>query len=54
MRYTSNANELNNECYLFQTTYTREAIAAMVHNPQDRAQAVRAVIEKPGGRVEGF
>lgn len=40
--------------YLFQATYTREAIATMVQNPQDRAQAVRAVIEKAGGRVEGF
>ncbi len=40
--------------YLFQATYTREAIVTMVQNPQDRAQAVRAVIEKAGGRVEGF
>ena len=40
--------------YLFQATYTREAITAMIQNPQDRAQAVRAVIEKTGGRVHGF
>ena len=40
--------------YLFQATYTREAITAMIQNPQDRAQAVRAVIEKAGGRVHGF
>jgi uncharacterized protein with GYD domain len=40
--------------YLFQATYTREAITAMVQNPQDRAQAVSAVIEGIGGRVHGF
>jgi uncharacterized protein with GYD domain len=40
--------------YLFQATYTAEAIANMVKAPQNRAEAVRAAVEKMGGRVEGF
>jgi len=40
--------------YLVQVSYTPEAWAAMVKNPQDRAQAVRGAIEKLGGRMERF
>ncbi len=40
--------------YLFQATYTAEAIANMVKAPQNRAEAVRVAVEKMGGRVEGF
>ena len=39
--------------YLVQAAYTAEAWAAMVKNPQNREEAVRPVIEKLGGRVEG-
>ncbi len=40
--------------YLFQATYTQQAIAAMIQTPQNRAQAVSAVIERIGGKVAGF
>jgi uncharacterized protein with GYD domain len=40
--------------YLIQASYTSQAIAAMVKNPQDRAAAVRPVIEKAGGKLHGF
>jgi uncharacterized protein with GYD domain len=38
--------------YLFQATYTSEAWAAQVHNPQNRVEALRPVIEGLGGRIE--
>jgi uncharacterized protein with GYD domain len=40
--------------YLFQATYTQQAIAAMMQTPQNWAQAVSAVIERIGGKVAGF
>jgi uncharacterized protein with GYD domain len=38
--------------YLFQATYTSEAWAAQMRNPQSRVEAVRPVIEGLGGRIE--
>ncbi len=40
--------------YLFQVSYTAEALATMIKRPQDRAEAVRKPIEKLGGKVVGF
>ena len=40
--------------YLIQASYTSQAIAAMVKNPQDRAAAVRPMIEKAGGKLHGL
>jgi uncharacterized protein with GYD domain len=40
--------------YLIQASYASQAIAAMVKNPQDRAAAVRPMIEKAGGKLHGF
>lgn len=40
--------------YLIQASYTATAIAAMVKNPQDRAAAVRPMIEKAGGKLHGL
>ncbi len=40
--------------YLVQASYTPQAIAAMVKNPQDRAAAVRPMIEKAGGKLHGL
>ncbi len=40
--------------FLLQVAYTREAWAAMVKNPQDRAAAVEPAIKKLGGTVEKF
>jgi uncharacterized protein with GYD domain len=39
-------------CYLFQASYTSEACAAQVSNPQSRIEAIRPVIERLGGRLE--
>ena len=38
-------------CDLLQVAYTPEAWATMIRNPQDRAEAVRPVIERLGGSV---
>lgn len=40
--------------YLVQVSYTPEAWAAMIKNPQDRAQAVEGAIEALGGTMERF
>jgi uncharacterized protein with GYD domain len=40
--------------YLIQAAYTPEAWAKMVKSPQDRRAAIRPMIEKLGGRLEGF
>ena len=40
--------------YLIQASYTPQAIASMVKNPQDRAAAVRPMIEKAGGKLHGL
>jgi len=40
--------------YLFQVAYTAEAWSAMLGTPQDRSAAVRAAVEKLGGKVERF
>ena len=40
--------------FLVQVSYTPESWAAMVHNPQDRSQAVQGAIEHLGGKVERF
>jgi uncharacterized protein with GYD domain len=40
--------------YLVQAAYTPEAWAAMVKNPQNRAEAIRPMIEKLGGKLHGF
>ena len=37
--------------FLLQVSYTPEALAKLIVNPQDRFDAVRAPIEKLGGRV---
>jgi len=40
--------------FLVQASYTSEAIAAMMQNPEDRTPAVRALVEKLGGALVGF
>jgi uncharacterized protein with GYD domain len=37
--------------YMYQVSYTSEAIAAQVREPQDRIEAVRPVIEAMGGKL---
>ncbi len=38
--------------FLHQVSYTPEALARLIANPQDRFQAVRAPIEKLGGKIK--
>jgi uncharacterized protein with GYD domain len=40
--------------YMVQFTYTTEAWAALVKNPQDRSVPIRALAEKMGGRFIGL
>jgi uncharacterized protein with GYD domain len=40
--------------YLLQVSYTPEAWAAMLKNPQDRSQAVEGAIQALGGTTEQF
>jgi uncharacterized protein with GYD domain len=39
---------------MLQFSYTKEAWAALVKNPEDRSVSVKALIEKLGGRMLGF
>lgn len=40
--------------YLVQASYSAQATAAMVKNPQDRAAAVKPLIERMGGKLHGI
>jgi uncharacterized protein with GYD domain len=40
--------------FLVQASYTPEAIAAMMQNPEDRTPSVRSLVEKLGGTLLGF
>ncbi len=40
--------------YLVQASYSVQATAAMVKNPQDRAAAVKPLIERMGGKLHGI
>lgn len=39
--------------YLLQVTYTSEAWAALIQNPQNRLEAVRPAVERLGGHIDG-
>ena len=39
--------------YLFQASYTPEALASLIKKPQDRIEIVRKVVENLGGTVHG-
>ena len=40
--------------YLIQASYAAPAIGAMIKNPQDRAAAIRPMVEKLGGKLDGL
>ncbi|MGH8726256.1 MAG: GYD domain-containing protein [Burkholderiales bacterium] len=40
--------------YMFQASFTPEAWAKMIREPQNREQAIRPVIEKLGGKLIGY
>jgi uncharacterized protein with GYD domain len=39
--------------YMLQATYSPQAWSGMVKSPQNRLDAVRPVVEKLGGKIEG-
>lgn len=40
--------------YMFQSSFTSDAWAKMVRDPQNREQAVKPMIEKLGGKLVGY
>lgn len=38
--------------FLHQVSYTSEAMARLIANPQDRFELVRGAVEKLGGKIE--
>jgi uncharacterized protein with GYD domain len=40
--------------FLIQAAYTTEAVQALLHNPQDRTAALKAPVEKLGGRIHNM
>jgi uncharacterized protein with GYD domain len=40
--------------YLYQMSYSREAVKAMIANPTDREAAARQITEAAGGKLKGF
>ena len=40
--------------YMIQASYTKEAAAALVRQPEDRSEVVRPLIEQLGGRLVDF
>jgi uncharacterized protein with GYD domain len=40
--------------YLVQTSYTAEALTALIRNPQNRTDVVRKAVEKLGGSLTGL
>lgn len=40
--------------YLIQASYNRQGISDLVQNPQNRAEAIRPVVERLGGRIISF
>ena len=40
--------------YMFQASYTMDALAALVSNPQDRSVAARALLHQLGAELELF
>ncbi len=40
--------------YLYQATYTAQALAAQIANPRDRIEVLRPGLEKSGGRVVAY
>ena len=40
--------------YMFQASYSQQALKAMLEHPQDRATAVKALIESAGGKMHSI
>jgi uncharacterized protein with GYD domain len=39
--------------YLIQSAYTPEALQALIKNPQNRSEVIRAAVERLGGKLVG-
>ena len=40
--------------YLIEAAYSRQGISDLIKTPQDRAEAIRPVVEGMGGKMESF
>ena len=40
--------------YLIEASYTSAGISSLIKSPENRAEAVRPIIEKMGGKLEAF
>ena len=40
--------------FMIQVSYSTQGISALVNDPQDRAAAIRPLIERMGGKLESF
>ena len=40
--------------YLIQVSYSTEALASLIKNPQNRSEVVRKAVEKLGGTLHGL
>jgi len=40
--------------YLIQVSYSTEALASLIKNPQNRSEVVRKAVEKLGGKLHGL
>ena len=40
--------------FLFHGSYSPEAMAALIEDPEDRSVYIRSIVEKMKGRLEGF
>ena len=40
--------------YLIQASYNQGGVSGLLSNPQDRAEAIRPVVEGMGGKLESF
>jgi uncharacterized protein with GYD domain len=45
---------LNMTRYLIEESYTSQAAAAIIQNPQDRAEVLRPIFESVGGKLEHY
>jgi uncharacterized protein with GYD domain len=48
-----NSKEMYMPHYLIQAAYTPEAVQALIRNPQNRTEIVRAAVENMGGKLIG-
>ena len=40
--------------YLIQVSYSTAGVSSLIRNPQNRAEAIRPMVERMGGKLESF